>query len=63
MIISLFKVLFIKIKIHLIRFGMIHKKFGNNIMIINVLIQFNSRFIIIVVGSKILKRFIIIFYF
>lgn len=62
-IISLFKILIVLIKIHLIRFGIIHKKFGMKIMIINVLIQFSSIFLIIVVGSKMLNKFIIIFYF
>jgi len=45
----------------LIRFGNIHKKFGNSMIIINVLIQLSLKFIIIVDGSKILNKFIIIF--
>ena len=59
--ISLFINFIIKFKIILIRFGNIHKKFGNIMIIINVLIQLSLKFKIIVDGSKILNKFIIIF--
>lgn len=59
--ISLFKFFIIIIKIILIRFGIIHRKFGIIIMIIIVLNQFKFKFIIVVEGSKILNKFIIIF--
>lgn len=40
---------------------MIHKKLGINIIAIIVLIQFNSKFKIIVEGSKTLNKFVVIF--
>lgn len=46
----------------LIRFGKIHNKFGIKIMIIKVLIQFISKLKIVVDGSKILNKFVVIFY-
>ena len=42
---------------------MIHNKFGINIKINAVEIQFKLRFKIVVDGSKILNKFIIIFYY
>lgn len=60
--ISLFNILNILIKIILIRFGIIHIKLGIIKIIKKVLIQLSSKFIIIVAGSKILNKFIIIFY-
>lgn len=60
-IISLFNILLIFKINQLIRFGIIHIIFGNKIMIIIVLNQFNSILKIIVDGSKILNKFIIIF--
>ena len=62
-IISLFNkknILFIN---QLIRLGIIHIIFGINIIIINVLIQLISKFKIVVEGSKILNKFIIIFFY
>lgn len=61
--ISLFNILNILNKIQLIRLGIIHKKFGISKIINKVLIQFNCRLKIIVEGSKILNKFIIIFYY
>lgn len=46
----------------MIRFGKIHIKLGINRIINNDLIQFNSKFIIVVAGSKILNKFVVIFY-
>lgn len=60
-IISLFKFKYMMFKIQFIRLGIIHRKLGINIKIIIVLNQFNSKFQIKVVGSKILNKFIIIF--
>lgn len=60
--ISLFNILNILNNIQFIRFGIIHKKFGINKIIKKVLIQFNSKLKIVVEGSKILNKFIIIFY-
>lgn len=45
----------------LIRFGRIHKKFGIKMIIIKVLIQFISKLKIVVDGSKILNKFVVIF--
>lgn len=45
-----------------IRFGKIHKKFGINKIIIKVLIQLISKLKIVVDGSKILNKFVVIFY-
>jgi len=58
----LFNILNILNKIQFIRFGIIHKKFGIIKIINKVLIQLNSKLIIVVDGSKILNKFIIIFY-
>lgn len=62
-IISLFSIIQVLFIIHLIRFGNNHRKLGIKIRIINVLSQFNWIFIKFVDGSKILNKFIIIFYF
>lgn len=59
--ISLFSIVKILLISHLIRFGIIHKKLGINIIVNIVLSQFNSRFIIIVDGSKTLNKFVVIF--
>jgi len=59
--ISLFNIINILNKIQFIRFGIIQIKFGINKIIIKVLIQFNSKLKIVVEGSKILNKFIIIF--
>lgn len=59
--ISLFNILNILNKIQFIRFGIIHIKFGINKIISKVLIQFNWRLKIIVDGSKILNKFVVIF--
>jgi len=48
--------------IQFIRFGKIHKKLGIKIIIKRVLIQFNSKLKIDVDGSKILNKFVVIFY-
>lgn len=45
-----------------IRFGKIHIKLGINKMIKRVLIQFISKLKIVVDGSKILNKFVVIFY-
>lgn len=60
--ISLFNILNNFIINILIRFGVIHIRCGNNIIINKVLIQLKLVFIINVDGSKILNKFIIIFY-
>lgn len=60
--ISLFNILKILNNIQFNRLGIIHKKLGIIKIISKVLIQFNSRFKIIVEGSKMLNKFIIIFY-
>jgi len=60
--ISLFSILNILNKIQFIRFGIIQIKFGIIKMIKRVLIQFISKLKIVVEGSKILNKFIIIFY-
>jgi len=60
--ISLFSIFIIILIVILIRFGINHIKLGIIIIIIGVLIQFNCKFIIVVEGSKILNKFIIIFY-
>lgn len=59
--ISLFNIFKILLNIILIRFGIIHIKLGIKVKINKVLIQLIFKFIIIVDGSKILNRFIIIF--
>lgn len=60
--ISLFNILYILNRIQFIRFGIIHIKFGIIKIIKKVLIQFISKLKIVVEGSKILNKFIIIFY-
>ena len=60
--ISLFSILNILKRIQFIRFGIIHNKFGIIKIINKDLIQFNSKLKIVVDGSKILNKFIIIFY-
>lgn len=60
--ISLFKIILILLIIHLIRLGIIHKKFGIIIIVKIVLIQFNSKFKINVEGSKELNKFVVIFF-
>lgn len=60
--ISLFSILNILKINQLIRFGRIHKKLGIKIIIIKVLIQFISKLKIVVDGSKILNKFVVIFY-
>lgn len=60
--ISLFNILNILNIIQFIRFGIIHIKFGIIKIINKVLIQFNFKLKIVVDGSKILNKFIIIFY-
>lgn len=50
-------------KIQFIRFGIIQIKFGIIMMINKVLIQFIWILKIVVDGSKILNKFIIIFYY
>lgn len=60
--ISLFKEMKILFKIILIRLGEIQIKFGIKIKINRVLTQLISKFMIKVDGSKILNKFIIIFY-
>jgi len=62
-IISLFKILKILVKVHLIRLGIIHIKFGIKIIIMVDLNQLNWIFKIVVDGSKILNKFIKIFWF
>ena len=60
--ISLFKIVKILFINHLIRFGIIQMKFGIIIIVIIVLIQFISKLNIIVEGSKILNKFVVIFF-
>lgn len=60
--ISLFNILNVLVIKILMRFGVIHIKFGIKIKVKIVLIQLKLVFIIKVDGSKILNRFIIIFY-
>jgi len=60
-LISLFINFIMKLIIIIIRFGIIHKKFGIRIIIIIVLNQFSFKFKNEIDGSKILNKFIIIF--
>lgn len=57
----MFKILSVLSIIQLIRFGKIHNRFGIKIIMINVLIQFISKLKIVVDGSKILNKFVVIF--
>lgn len=58
----MFNILKILNNIQFIRFGIIHKKFGIIKIINKVLIQFISKLKIVVDGSKILNKFVVIFY-
>jgi hypothetical protein len=60
--ISLFNIENLFFIIQLIRLGRIHIIFGIKIIMIIVLIQLISKFRIVVEGSKILNKFIIIFF-